>query len=254
MFKKTKIKQVMKRSLASVLAVATVFSGLVVPEKAEAFTSSPNDRQICYIDLGASDVRWNTSPSWIAAIDRYSGNKFALAGHGSDYTNESTTQSGEKVWRWYDRILANSQISIDHSAPVPYEPAPHYSVRSGAGAPLFFRDGYYFNGWNFYDEHGSFVGGVSSTSGDSQFNYATKGMDGIITEWFDENRSKATIKATWEAVGYGSGLGQAVTFKLSQSSGTALDPVYTITSTKNKGNYLVAAGNTSIISMSADEN
>lgn len=246
MFKRKKMKQIAKRSLASLLAVATVFSGLAVPEKAEAFTSAPNDRQVCYVDLGASDAKWNVSPNWIAAMDKVSDSKYTLAAHGSDYTSENATVDGKKVWRWYNYLIANSQNSKDVS-----NPSPRYLTRTGA--PLFFRSGYYFDGWNFYNESGTYVGGVSKASG-SRFDYSNNGMGSDMSSWFAEDVSRKTIKAVWTSAGYDSKKGEAVTFKLSASSATTLDPTYTMTSTKNKGRYLIAAGNVPIDHMSEDDN
>lgn len=246
MFKRKKMKQIAKRSLASLLAVATVLSGLIVPEKAEAFANAPNDRQVCYVDLANSDFKWISSPNWITRMDSVSGSKYVLTAHGSDYTSENATVGGKNVWRWYARVLANSETSKNAS-----QPAPYYTTE--AGMPLFFGDGYYFNGWDFYNESEVYVGGVSKTAS-AWFDYSNKGMGSDIPNWFAENVSKRTIKAVWARASHGSEKGEAATFSLAASSGATLDPTYTITSTKKRGKYLIAAGNESIEHLSADTN
>lgn len=244
MFKKTKIKQVMKRSLASVLAVATVFSGLVVPEKAEAFTSSPSDRRICYIDLGftpsTQNGGWNTTPSWIAAIDYYSGNKFTLAGHSSDYTNGSNPTS---IWTHADKVLYNHIDGIYTQ----YGKCPSSSCKY---APLFFRNGYRFKGWDIYDESGAFKGGASNWNGATEGDYSSA-TGNAQNEAFVYHSSNYTLKAVWESIGYNcSSAGTIKPVTVGGSTVTVsgktvsndLDPTYGIQYTKGAGSCLLSVG------------
>ena len=237
MFKRKKMKQIAKRSLAVLLAAATIFSGLALPERADA---AIDDRSVCRIYMDP-DVKF-ICPSWSGGINSISDTKYVLIGRASDYTS---TIYGS-VWNYRDNILANSSSTKASQD----APAPYYNNYM----PLFIRSGYYFNGWDFFDADGSFIAGVNTeVDGCDWFDYSGKDAFAPSITTFREEYKDKIIRPAWKPAGYESGRGQAISILLNQTGGSNLDPSYSISYTKVKKN-LITAGRGSVSNLSENSN